>query len=171
MPGLLLFRHAKSDRAGFSGDDFERPLNQRGVAAARRMGGLLAGAGQIPGLVLCSTALRARSTLELAMASGGWHSSVRHERSLYLAGPETMRRHLIDLPDEHSLVMIVAHEPGLSEMLGWLVGGGAHRMPTAAVARVDLAAPRWGDLAEGRGELQWLVTPRLFPAVRTDNRS
>ena len=77
MPGLLLFRHAKSDRAGFSGDDFDRPLNKRGVSDARRMGGLLAGADQIPDRVLCSTALRARTTLELAMAStslrpGSW---------------------------------------------------------------------------------------------------
>ena len=100
MPGLLLFRHAKSDRAGFSGDDFDRPLNKRGVSDARRMGGLLAGADQIPDRVLCSTALRARTTLELAMASGGWHSSVCHEESLYLAGPETLRRHLVGLQED-----------------------------------------------------------------------
>ncbi len=159
---VLVFRHAKSDRSGFHGDDFVRPLNQRGILAARRMGELLAAAGQVPELVLCSTAVRTRETLQLAMAAGDWDVTVRHLEVLYLAEARTMAQALRDTPAQVSSVMLVAHEPGCSELLRLLVGGGAHRMPTAAMARVDMNITDWSATGRGRGELAWLLPPRFL---------
>ncbi len=63
MKRLLLLRHAKSSWHDPSLADFDRPLNQRGRAAARMMGDYLVRKGLLPDLVLCSAAQRARETL------------------------------------------------------------------------------------------------------------
>ena len=63
---VLLFRHGKSDWNASYGRDHDRPLNTRGKRASRAMGNWLANTGPLPELVLCSTAIRARSTCDIA---------------------------------------------------------------------------------------------------------
>src|SRR5580692_4260108 len=63
MHRLMLLRHAKSDWSSSSGTpDMVRPLNTRGEAAARLMGGYMARHGLVPQRVLCSPAQRTRET-------------------------------------------------------------------------------------------------------------
>ena len=66
MKTLLVLRHAKSSWKNPGQSDHERPLNKRGLAAAPRMGQLLAEQQLIPEIILCSTAERARQTAALA---------------------------------------------------------------------------------------------------------
>ena len=69
---LILFRHAKSDWDSGAASDHARPLARRGVEAARVMGKFLMSAGEVPDQVLCSTAVRAMATVQLAAKAGGW---------------------------------------------------------------------------------------------------
>ncbi|MET0314259.1 MAG: histidine phosphatase family protein, partial [Hansschlegelia sp.] len=69
MRRLILFRHAKSDWPEDGGDDHGRSLAPRGRRVAGPMGAWLAGRGFRPDLVLCSTAVRARATWDLAKAA------------------------------------------------------------------------------------------------------
>jgi phosphohistidine phosphatase len=62
---LLLMRHAKSDQDSKAYNDFDRPLNQRGLRDARKMGVWLKEQNIIPDLVVSSPALRAKQTVLL----------------------------------------------------------------------------------------------------------
>ncbi|MFV2074362.1 MAG: histidine phosphatase family protein, partial [Thermoanaerobaculales bacterium] len=87
MKTLLVMRHAKSDwNAGFS-DDHERPLAPRGVKAARRMGRFLTDVEVSPQLVITSTAVRARTTVELATKAGGWSCPIVANPDFYASDP------------------------------------------------------------------------------------
>ncbi|CAM5605305.1 Phosphohistidine phosphatase OS=Streptomyces griseomycini OX=66895 GN=FHS37_004000 PE=4 SV=1 [Streptomyces griseomycini] len=82
---LVVLRHAKSARPeGVA--DHERPLAPRGRRDAPAAGRALAEADCLPGLALCSTAVRARRTWELAAAQWGTPPPVRFDRRLYAAG-------------------------------------------------------------------------------------
>lgn len=159
MPQLLIMRHAKSDWGEPAAADHARPLAPRGVRAAKRMGRLLTDAGAAPDLVLTSTAVRARTTAELAAEAGVWSAPIEARGSLYGATAADVVTELAaaNLPDR---VMVVGHEPTSSELVALLSGGGRVRMPTAAVACIELTGS-WADLAPGRGRLRWLVTPSL----------
>lgn len=162
MKTLLLFRHAKSDwDAGFD-HDHERPVAKRGRKAARRMGRLLAEAGQVPDGIVTSSAVRAQATLELAREAGGWTSRARVTRALYAATPEQVLVEVQAEPDATHTLMLVGHEPTWSDLASRLIGGGAVRVPTAAVVRVDLDIDRWAEADFDTGELIWLLIPRLF---------
>jgi phosphohistidine phosphatase len=158
---LILLRHGKSDWS----DDVEdrgRPLAKRGRRVAKLAGEILAQPGLVPDVAVTSPALRATTTLELAVRSGELKCPVRVSEALYGGGPEAVLAESRSLPDEVAVAVFVGHEPTWSELVGLLVGGGSHRMPTGALAAVGFEGPAWTDAGPGRGELLWLLPPRLL---------
>lgn len=172
MKTLLLLRHAKSSWEDRSLSDHDRPLNPRGERDAPRMGRLLRDEGSWPDLVLCSTARRARRTARLLLARADDDApdddtpddatDIRYLSELYLAEPEDYLAAVRRAGGEAKSVLVVGHNPGL-EMLLQRLTGEWHRLPTAALARVELAIDSWGeleDLEEGRGALAGLWLPK-----------
>jgi phosphohistidine phosphatase len=60
---VYLLRHAKSSRDDPGIPDHDRPLNQRGLKAAKKVAEHLERRGIVPALLLCSSARRARETM------------------------------------------------------------------------------------------------------------
>jgi phosphohistidine phosphatase len=115
MHQLHLLRHAKSSWDD-DADDHARPLNRRGREAARLIGQTLPKVVGSLDLVLCSSALRARETAELALAGFAKPPPVRHEDELYLASADRLVERLRQLEESVGSVMIVGHNPGLHEL-------------------------------------------------------
>lgn len=130
------------------------------------MGMLLVRSGQkLPTLVVCSSALRARSTLDIALRAGGWSPEVVFSDALYASSAEKVLSLLRELPDAHDRVMLVGHEPTWSDLARRFCGGRV-RMPTAGMARFDFQGLAWRDLAFDEGELIWLLQPSFFRKFR-----
>lgn len=171
MKTLILLRHAKSDRSGASLDDHDRPLAPRGRKAAPEMGGRIAALVPPPHLVLCSTALRARQTLALALAAavdrGGWPvlPSIEHERGLYLCGADALLGRIGETGDAVTTLMVVGHNPDFEQVARRLAVEGeaddlarlAAKYPTAGVAILHLDGP-WSRAGRG-GRLGAFLTP------------
>lgn len=152
---LVLMRHAKSDWFAGSGDDFSRPLSDRGLRDARAMGRWLVETSYLPGVILCSPARRTRQTLELMAEDTGLDLLARTTfvDELYHAGAATLRA-LLKRQGERREVMLIGHNPGLEELLAWLLGEQraiAHwskSFPTAAAYVLDLP-DGWSELRAG----------------------
>lgn len=169
MKTLLLMRHAKSDWNADYGSDHERPLNHRGERSARLMGRLLGGMDLVPDHVIASTAVRARTTAQMASESGEWGCPIDLEPDLYGTGPETVLEVASRAPDVERL-MIVGHQPTWSMVLHRLTGARAD-MKTASVAVVDLMVYDWSELPEMTGVLAALHNPRSFFGSEWDDVS
>ena len=159
---LILFRHAKSDWDADYNGDHERPLANRGVNAAMTMGRLLASSGKLPDLIVCSTAVRAKQTLELANQSGKWNCETQFTDDLYEASVTNVIRLVQQLSKDINSVMLVGHEPTWSYLTSTLIGGGNIRFPTAAMVRIDFYFNDWHSLDVASGQLRWLLQPRFF---------
>jgi phosphohistidine phosphatase len=162
---LYLLRHAKSSWDDDSLTDHERPLAPRGQRAAALMAKHVGDTGIRPALALCSSARRARETLAPIAAYVG---EVRVEDRLYGAGAAELLERLQAVPPSVGSVLVVAHNPGLQELVVGLAGPGPGdpaalaqvraKFPTGALA--VLAAPRWDGLTWGGASLTRLVLPR-----------
>ncbi|MBV6509050.1 MAG: hypothetical protein JJLCMIEE_02117 [Acidimicrobiales bacterium] len=161
MAELILFRHGKSDWSSVV-PDADRPLNKRGRRAAAAMGELLTGVDKVPDGVLVSPTARTQETLELAMGAGGWSCAVRTDGRLYGGGARAALSAVLEEDDATQRLLVVGHEPTTSELLALLLGGGDYRVPTAAMALIDLAAERWDHVRPASGRLEWLLPPRLL---------
>lgn len=160
MRTLILLRHGKSDWDAAYAADHERPLAQRGREAARCIGRLLRHIDQVPDLAVTSSAVRARDTLQRAVRAGHWHCPVRVEPALYESSPESIVVWLRALKDNPESLLLTGHEPTWSTLAGRLVGGARLRVPTGCVLRIDFDIDDWSAVAEGSGELLWLMPPK-----------
>lgn len=160
MKTLLILRHAKSSWSSSAVSDFDRPLNGRGRRDAPRMGAFMAENDLVPDLILCSAARRARDTARaVATASGADEPPVELD-SLYEAEPESYLQEISERAGDAEVVMVVGHNPTLEELLSDLTGS-QERMPTAALARIELPIDSWGALdGDVEGELAALWYPR-----------
>ena len=159
---VVLLRHGKSDWAADDGQDLARPLAERGRRSAAAVGRFLTAVGQVPDVVLCSPALRARQTVDVASGAGDWTCSIEICEDLYSGDLAEIIDVLKAQSDDIGAAMLVGHEPTSSRLTADLIGGGRHRMPTAGLARVEFDTDRWAHIGSGRGRLEWLVPSRLL---------
>ncbi len=167
MKRLILTRHAKSSWDDPLTPDHDRPLNDRGKAAAADLGQWLASRGYVPGEVLCSDALRTRKTWSgLAPALPGT-PILELKPALYHAGPDVMLAVLRHARAD--CVMMIGHNPGIAEFAARLV---AHaplnsefaRYPTGATLIVDFAIDDWAAAEFGEGMTVDFTVPREIVA-------
>lgn len=159
MKTLLVLRHAKSSWDHSDLADHDRPLNKRGLRAAPRMGQLLVEQDLVPDLILSSTAVRARTTAELVADECESPPSIDYLPSLYGAGPHEYLEAVSAAGGGGERIMVVGHNPGL-ETLVTVLTGESERMPTAAVARIELDIDEWEEVVDARGRLVSLWRPK-----------
>lgn len=168
MRSLIILRHGKSDWYNeTAGVDRMRPLSRRGQKTARTMGRFLVLACEVPDAAITSPALRATETLRLAMEAGDWNCPVRGCEGLFGDVSSVLDEIRAESPVTEVL-LVVGHEPTSSEVVQFLIGGGSLRLPTGALARIDLDVDEWTDVGRASGQLAWLVLPRLFPKKSFD---
>lgn len=162
MRQLILLRHAKAATGSDTGEDFDRPLAQRGRDDAPVVAKALAEAGADPQVVLVSAARRTRETWELA-ASAFKPASVHFIDELYLAAADILMRAAEEADAER--VMVVAHNPGIHELASRL----AHRMNALEVkvrAKFPTAA---GAIFERKDDqASWKLAAYITPTDATD---
>jgi len=167
VKALYLLRHAKSSWADDSLADHDRPLAPRGRRATRALADHIDGAGIRPALVLCSSAVRTRQTLDDVAASLGSDVDVWVEDDIYGASADQLLDRLRRLPPAVPSVMIVGHNPGLEELALELIGDGDDaglarlnaKYPTGGLVSV-LVDGEWKALARGTATLTSFVVPK-----------
>ena len=158
---LHIVRHAKSSWEDEPLADHDRPLAPRGRKAAKRLARHLRSEGILPSLVLCSSARRARETLERIGPDG----RLQIERELYGASDTELLERLRRVPEATDSVMLIGHNPAVRELTLRLAGSGARladverKFPTAALATLTWTGA-WSELGPGSAELVAFVTPK-----------
>ena len=150
MIRLVLVRHAKSDWGNPGLDDHDRPLNDRGIRDAPRMARALAETGFRPEVILSSTALRARTTAEAFAAE--FDVAVDLDPDLYGAPGRTLLASAA--ASSARQVIVVAHDPGMTDLAEQLSGGGIGHMPTCAVATFTWDQDDW-DVLDAVDPVDW----------------
>ncbi|HLY49999.1 MAG TPA: histidine phosphatase family protein [Solirubrobacteraceae bacterium] len=156
---LLLLRHAKSSWDDPALPDHDRPLAARGRKAAKLIGEHIRQQGVPVALVLCSSARRARETVELVDPPG----AIQVERELYAASADQLLERLRRLSSDMEVVMLVGHNPAIQELAVALTQGSSdlagRKFPTAALATLSVPGP-WQTLSPGQTGLVAFVTPK-----------
>ena len=162
---LHLLRHAKSSWDDDALRDRDRPLAPRGRRATRRIASWARKHDVRPQLVVSSSAVRARETLQGVLPGLG-EPEVWIEVALYAASAETLLERVHALPNEAEEAMLVGHNPGLGDLLLLLAAPGKLReraeakVPTGALATLEADIDRWADLEHGGARLVSFVVPQ-----------
>ncbi|EMF58526.1 MULTISPECIES: histidine phosphatase family protein [Streptomyces] len=164
---LVVLRHAKSAWP-VGVPDHERPLAPRGHRDAPAAGRVLADADCLPDLAVCSTAVRARLTWELASAQWGTPPPVRYDGRVYAADVAELLDVVRETPGHVRTLLLVGHNPGLEELVLDLAGDALDtalddmrvKFPTSAIAFLSWHGATWAELAPGTALLTDMIVAR-----------
>jgi phosphohistidine phosphatase len=145
---LLVLRHAKTEDTRPGSKDSQRRLTPDGERHALEVGDDLRTQGIAVDTVLCSSAVRARQTLDLLKL--GDHLSpdrVDIADRFYNAGTDTLINAVRELPEDCSVALLVGHAPGAPGVVYELadqttstpeaVSAIEGRFPAAALAQLE----------------------------------
>lgn len=154
---ILLVRHAHAESPTPGQDDAARALSATGIDEAKAASAWLQQHDAKPDRVLCSPAVRAKSTCDLIAAALG-SAPAREDARIYEATPATLLRILDENADARCL-MLVGHNPGLEALVALLSEGtsdSGRGMPPGAVAWLTIPH---GDIEPGTAQVRHFWWP------------
>ena len=144
MKILTIVRHAKSSWKDTSLSDKNRPLNRRGERDAPIMGERIHAHGIRPSLIVSSPATRAWTTAKtIARAINYPLEFLQKDENLYLASLDDILDVVVAQDNSFNNMMLVGHNPGLTDFANFLVPGLTHNLPTAGVVSVQIPQDDW----------------------------
>ena len=156
---IIIFRHGKSDWNAVYGKDHDRPLSKRGINASNKMGIFLRKKNQIPDIVISSSALRAKTTAELAIKAGNWNSNFYIDERIYGRSSDFLLELTKFIDDKHKSICFVGHEPTCSSFISLSTFHSA-RFKTSSMAKINFVSDSWSGIEFGKGTLEWLISPK-----------
>ena len=140
---LQLMRHAQAQRANAEMPDLARPLDMHGRAQAQQMGHTLKASQRLPECILSSPALR---TQETSTHLGLGSIPIICEDRLYGARASEILELIRDIDRSIQTLLIVAHNPAISQLAAHLAGRFLGDLPPAACVTLDFNLPSWQEI-------------------------
>jgi len=157
--------------AHLTGESHQQIESERGERDAPRMGRRLKARHARPGLLLTSHAARALRTARLLAEAFGFRPErLKVDEALYLASPDALLSVIGALDDEHSCVLLVGHNPGLTDLVNRLLPDLAlDNLPTSGAVAIDFQAKRWQDVSSAAAKLAYYDYPANPELLVTEN--
>jgi len=155
---LLILRHAIAEDRAPGLADADRALTPEGVSKFERAAAGLARIVDPPDVLLTSPLKRARQTADIA--SRAWGRIEPVETAALAGGTLTELAKAVDAHPDGATVVLVGHEPHVSDLLARLLGspeGGRLSFKKGGAALVELE-----DGLEDGGRLVWFLTPKVL---------
>lgn len=158
---LFLLRHAKSSWDDSKVDDHSRPLNERGKRDAVIMGRRLRQRGWVPDRIVSSGAVRAYATARAVARELRYPvRAIVKTDDLYLAEPSTLLACVLATSDMVGSLMLVAHNPGLTDFANALCDERIDNLPTCGLYCVDFPVAHWREATPGRATFVLFDSPK-----------
>lgn len=160
MKEIYFIRHAKSSWADPSLSDIDRPLNGRGKRDAPFMASKLAEKVPHVGLILSSSAKRARKT------ASHFRKAIRHDDyvvldDIYHAWPENLLEIVQGIDDSVEKALLFGHNPGFTSVYNKFSDEALYNLPTCGIFGLRCSSS-WRDLDRTNTRVSLLMYPKMY---------
>jgi len=163
MKKLFLIRHGKSSWSNPDLQDFDRPLNKRGIRDAPFMAKMLVGKEVKSDLIVTSPANRAISTArQFAAEQGILHEDLVIKHEIYEAYPEILLQLVRSLDDGANTVFLFGHNPGFTYLANTFEGEYIVNIPTCGIVEINADIQSWKDLSDVNGKIANFYFPKQY---------
>ena len=154
MKTLCLLRHAKAGWQNAQAGDFERELDQRGLADAPVMAQRLRDHAFFPELIVASPARRTRQTASIFAESLGYSvDRIVYDGKIYYEALDLLLSLIQAFDDQLARVMLVGHNPYISLLAEWLGGEKIGTIPPCGLAAFTFPVASWREIGRNSGSL------------------
>ena len=115
-----------------------------------------------PSLIIASPAKRAWTTARIIAAEIGYPAEfLQREDSLYLASLDDLLDAVVAQDSGFNSLVVIGHNPGLTEFANFLIPGLTDNLPTAGVVSVQMDRDDWSLYEQPKAELIVYDYPKL----------
>lgn len=160
---LLILRHGEAGRHSLSPGDSKRSLTSEGKQEITDLSNGLKSLEIKLDHVFTSPLLRAKQTAEIVAKSLKYKGRIEEIDSLKPEGSRLEFYTILSKLKQDSVVLVVGHEPCLSEMISDAISQSGCRLnlKKAGMARIRVIS----TLPKIKGELRWLLTPKHLKKI------
>lgn len=158
---LILVRHAKSSWKDTTLNDIQRPLNKRGNRDAPKIGQYMVKNKIQPEVIFSSPGLRALTTARLiSLKIDIKPTDIIINEKIYTFDSEDLLNVIKALKDKYEKVMIVAHNPAITDLVNYLSGSKIDNVPTCGVAVLKFPINSWKKASKNKAKLDSFDYPK-----------
>lgn len=148
---LFLIRHGKSTWGYENVSDMDRPLKNRGIRNAYEMSALLLEKKIQPDLIISSPASRALHTAVIICGQLKCsYNQIRIEELMYFSEEYAILDFIKNTSDAISYLMLVGHNPIISNLANMFFKNQVDYMPTTAVAEFTFETNSWSRISRDK---------------------
>ncbi len=161
---IYFLRHASAgQKRSNPKQDEKRPLDNQGIEQSRAMGHALALMDTQVELIISSPLKRATQTASLVGNELGYDAAIKLDAALRPDATFEKFRELIHKNAKLESIMVVGHNPSLTEFCSLLLTAGGDDavidLKKGAVARVEYSGKK-------NAVLQWCLTPKILKSLQ-----
>ena len=142
--------------------DFERGLTNRGRKDINTIGSYLKFQGIKPDLILSSCSLRTQETADGLGDKLEFEGPRLYLQELYLSSPETLKETLMMQEKSYDSILVVGHNPQVTDLVKILTDEHISKMPALGVAAINFDIEDWSELETAKGEIDFFIYPKQF---------
>lgn len=162
MKNLCLLRHAKSSWKLRSLDDFDRPLNNRGIRDAPFMGEILLKKNIFPELIISSPALRAITTAKIIAEKLKYPvSNIKKDKNIYEASALDLLSVIKQTNNKLKFLILVGHNPGITYLINLISDTRLDNLPTAGIVCLKKEVDSWEEI-DDKWSFEFIEYPKKY---------
>ncbi len=163
MKTIYLARHAKASMKDPDSNDIHRPLLEKGKKRTKHIIDFLHEKKIKVDYMVCSHALRAKETATIyARALDFPPCDIRIDRLIYQADADALINQVFDLPDNIDSIMIVGHNPGITNLTNQLISNSIDPLPASGIVSISFDCDRWEKVFKSSHTLNFIVYPSIL---------
>jgi len=165
MKTLYIVRHAKSSWNTIDIPDEQRPLMEKGKKRTKKVIDYLHENHIKVDYIISSHAVRAHETARI-LAHGLKYpvENIKIDSHIYYADGDSILNQFYDLPDSYDSVMIVGHNPSLTDFVNLFLKTPIENLPTSGVVSFSFETDHWDKVPVASRKTNFI----LFPKEMTD---
>lgn len=164
MKTIYVIRHAKSSWNMIDIPDEQRPLLEKGKKRTGKVIDYLNENHIRVDYIISSHAVRAHETAKiLAQALKYPIENIKIDSNIYHANSNTILNQFYDLPDRFNSVMIVGHNPSLTDFVNLFLDSPIENLPTSGVVSFSFTTDEWGKVSVSHRKTNFILFPKEMP--------
>ena len=175
MKNLFLLRHCEAYHFEENKSDHEKQLNENGRKSARLLKNWFEKNNIVLDYILTSSAKRTLTTANIIFSN--YENKIYQKKELYLCDYKEILKELKILDNNLNSVIIVGHEPSISESLKFLISYCRPDLehvtkslyPTGGLSVINFNVTNWNKIDEKTGILDAFITPQYLEEYEKNN--
>jgi phosphohistidine phosphatase len=161
MKTVLIVRHAKSSMDIHGIPDLRRPLIEKGKKNTKKVIDYLLERNIRVDYILSSHAVRAIETARIfAHALNYPKEDIKSDPQLYFSDSKGILNQFYDLPDRFKSVMIVGHNPAMTEFVNRYLSEPVDHLPVSGIVSISFLTEEWDQVPKAEFEINFVLFPK-----------